>query len=369
MSIQRLARNIVLENDNPLITHVTVIGKLIPNNSQDYMKLVRLAWSFKKAVEQMIREIINGVSMKDATKKLYNVLPNYVYLESAYKHAKLIVEGCRFNNGNPRHVHIKKLFIVSRGNKYDYGNRNIRLKPGERCFEVYVKYPWDGSWIKTKAFFGEKHVPLLMELVELSRKKVEGYGARIVFKNNRIELHVSTPLHLYLKYFSYPRRRGYGLVAGFDLNSDRVNMIVVDTDGRIVTMKTAWFPEVTLHGFPKNKAKDVRLKKLKELLVFARRIGVDYVVFENLFVVKKRSRVSSPSGNRKITRFAKKQLLQHGLLMAMKLGLTPILVNPRGTTHGHKHEEVMKKRGLDKHTASAYIIACKGLKVIKTHEK
>lgn len=134
-------------------------------------------------------------------------------------------------------------------------------------------------------------------------------------------------------------------------------------------MKTAWFPEVTLHGFPKNKAKDARLKKLKELLAFARRIGVDYVAFENLFVVKKHSKVSSPNGNRKIARFAKRQVLQHGLLMAMKLNLTPILVDPQGTTHSREHEEVMHKRGLDRHMASAYIIACKGLEAIRNHEK
>ena len=369
MSIRRLARNIILENDYPLITHVTVIGKLIPNNSQDYMKLVRLAWSFRKAVEQMAREIVNGASMKDATKKLYNALPNYVYLESAYKHAKLIVEGSRFNNGNPRHIHVRKFFIVSRGNKYDYGNRNIRLVPSEKYFEVQVKYPWDGSWIKARTFFGRRYIPLLNELMELCRRRLEGYGARIVFKDGRMELHLSIPLYLYLKYFSYPKCKGYELVAGLDLNSDRINMVVIDGDKRIVAMRAAWFPEVTLPGFPRNKARDIRLKKLKELLVFARRIGVDYVVFENLFAVKKSSRVSSPSGNRKITRFAKRQLLQHGLLMAMKQGLTPILVDPRGTTHSHEHEEVMNRRGLDRHMASAYIIACKGLKIIKTHEK
>jgi len=55
--------------------------------------------------------------------------------------------------------------------------------------------------------------------------------------------------------------------------------------------------------------------------------------------------------------------------MTLKLGLTPILVDPKGTTHSHEHEEVMKKRGLDRHMASAYIVACKGLKVIRNHEK
>jgi len=358
-----------LSNVEELIPHVTVVGKLLPETPEDHMKLARLAWSFTRAVELMIREVTNGTSMKDATKKLYQILPNYVYLESAYKHAKLIVEGCKFNNGNPKHVHVKKLFIVSRGNKYDKGNRNVKLVLNADLFHVLIKYPWDNSWIRCRARFGEKYIPLLRDLLELTNQGKEGYGARTAFRNKRLEVHVSVPLPLYLKHFSLPERRGYGLVAGLDLNSDRINMAVIDSDARIVTLKTAWFPETTLHGFPRDKSRDIRLKKLKELLSYARGIGVDYVVFENLFNVKKRSKVRSPSGNRKVTRFAKKQLLQHGLLMTLKLGLTPVLVDPKGTTRSHEHEEVMRKRGLDRHMASAYIVAYKGLEVIRSHEK
>jgi IS605 OrfB family transposase len=172
-----------------------------------------------------------------------------------------------------------------------------------------------------------------------------------------------------VKKLGLPKRKGYGLVAGFDLNSDRINMVVVDGSGRIVSLKSKRFPEVTLHGFPKNRARDIRLKSLKELLRYARNIGVDYVVFENLFIIKKRGKTYSPSGNRKITRFAKKQLLQHGLVMAVKLGLTPVLVDPSGTTHSREHEEVMGEKGLDRHMASAYLIAIRGLEIIKIHEK
>lgn len=357
-----------LSSVEELIPHVTVIGRLVPETPEDYMKLARLAWSFRRTVDLMVREIVNGTSMKDATKRLYHALPNYLYLESAYKHAKLIVEGARFNNGNPRHIHVKKLFIISRGNRWDRGNRNIKLVPREEYFEVLVKYPWDGSWIKAKALFGRKYIPLLRELMMLCGRRGEGYGARIVFRNGRLEIHVSVPLYLYLKHFSLPRREGYGLVAGLDLNSDRVNMAVIDGNARIVALRTAWFPEVTLHGFPRDKARDIRLKRLKELLRYASRIGVNYVVFENLFNVKRRGKVRSPSGNRRIARFARKELLQHGLLMALKLGLTPILVDPRGTTHSREHGEVMKKRGLDRHMASAYIIAIRGLEVIINHE-
>jgi hypothetical protein len=37
-------------------------------------------------------------------------------------------------------------------------------------------------------------------------------------------------------------------------------------------------------------------------------------------------------------------------------------VNPRGTTNSTKHDETMRKYGLDRHTASAHPTALKGLK-------
>ena len=53
--------------------------------------------------------------------------------------------------------------------------------------------------------------------------------------------------------------------------------------------------------------------------------------------------------------------------MALKLGLTPILVNPRGAMHSKEHERVMLNKGLDKHIASAYMIAYRGLEVVKSN--
>ncbi len=44
-------------------------------------------------------------------------------------------------------------------------------------------------------------------------------------------------------------------------------------------------------------------------------------------------------------------------LYAMKIKY----VSPRGTTHSKDHERVMKQYGLDKHTASAYLIALKSI--------
>jgi len=72
-----------------------------------------------------------------------------------------------------------------------------------------------------------------------------------------------------------------------------------------------------------------------------------------LFLVKRRRFTRSRSGNRKITRFAKRQLLIHGVIKALRLGFNVVLVIPKGTTNSEDHDKVMREKGFDKHTASA----------------
>jgi hypothetical protein len=95
--------------------------------------------------------------------------------------------------------------------------------------EIKVKDPW-GKWVHGKAYFGKKYLPLLSELEELSRRKEEGYSAVISFKHYPM-IHLQLPLWLYLKHFSSPKPNGYGLFAGFDLNSDRLNVVIINKDG------------------------------------------------------------------------------------------------------------------------------------------
>ncbi|BDR92908.1 hypothetical protein Vsou_20010 [Vulcanisaeta souniana JCM 11219] len=340
-----------------LVAHVTIAGRLVPEASDDFMKLARLAHDFRKAVLYATRMIARGVDANSILRELRSML-NKAYGDSAYKVAKALVEGCRYSNGNLRHIKVKKLFIVSEGEATRLGNRNVRLGP---LGVVKIKYPYDGSWLSFKALFGEEYIPLVKELVELSRQKRMSYGARIVFRSGRIYLHISIPLELYLKHFKRGEARG-SLVVGFDLNSDRINMVIVDKYGRIRDTRAAWFPEVTSHGFPRNKARARRLEALSELLRYAYYHGVGVVVFENLLLIKRRRFGKNRVANRKIARFAKRELLMHGIIMAMKYGFRVYLVSPRGTSKSREHDEVMKRLGLDRHMASAYLIAMKGLK-------
>jgi IS605 OrfB family transposase len=301
--------------------------------------------------------IARGLEENSVLRELRRVL-NKAYADSAYKVAKAMVEGCVFNGGNLLNIEVKKLFIVSEGESSRFGNRNVRL---EDTYLVKVKYPYDGSWITLRAEFGEKYLLLLRELVDSAKQKKLSYTAKIVFREGDIYLHLSIPIQLYLKYFKKGEAKGQ-LIAGFDLNSDRASLVIIDEHGEIVDVKTAWFPEVTSHGFPREKAKVLRLNALARLLEYCYRHCVSVVIFENLLSVKRKRFTRSKKANRKITRFAKKQLIQHGVVMALKYGFRVLLVDPKGTTSSREHSELMKRYGLDRHTASAYLIALRGLR-------
>jgi predicted transposase len=335
---------------------VTINGRV---EFEGVERISRIAYYYSKAVKAGINLALKGVSLNDAVKELYKIIPYAFYAETAYKQALALVE----NKGSK--VEVRKRWIACRGNKSDNGNRGIKFHVLEDHVLIKVKDPW-GKWVFGKAYFGKEYLPLLKELEELSRRKEEGYGAVISFKDYPM-IHFQIPLWLYLKHFSSPKPNGYGLVAGFDLNSDRLNVVVVNEEGKVVTNKTWWYSDVTRPGFPKGKAMALRLNALSQAFNFLSRVGVDYVVFEDLFLVKKRKFTRSKSGNRKITRFVKRQMLTHGVIKALKFCFYVVLVNPKGTTNSEDHDKVMREKGFDRHTASAYLIALKGLEVIKNN--
>ena len=364
----QMMRNRVIGSKEALenFQFVTINGRVLFNEKE---RVVRIARAYSQVVKSAIRPLFDGKSIDELTKEFYNILPNYVYLETALKQAKTIVDGLldrEDEKGEIIHAKVKRFWFASRGNKSDKGNRNIKFHVLEDHVLIKVKDPW-GKWIYGKAYFGKEYLPLLKELEELSRRKEEGYGAVISFKDHPM-IHLQIPLWSYLKHFSSPKPKGYGLIAGFDLNSDRLNVVVINKESSIVTAKTWWYSEVVSHGFPKDKAKALRLNALSQALNFLSRIGVDYVVFEDLFLIKNRRFTRSKSGNRKVSRFAKKQLLIRGVIKALRLGFNVVLVNPKGTTNSESHDRVMREKGFDRHTASAYLIALKGLEVIKNGE-
>ena len=318
---------------------VTINGRVLFNEKE---RVVRIARAYSQVVKSAIKPLFDGKSIDELTKEFYNILPNYIYLETALKQAKTIVDGLLDREKDKiLHAKIKRFWFGSRGNKSDKGNRNVKFHVFQDHVEVRVKDPW-GKWVHGKAYFGKEYLPLLHELEELAERKEEGYGAVISFEEKPM-IHLQVPLWLYLKHFSSPKPNGYGLIAGFDLNSDRLNVVVVNKDGKVIANKTWRYSDVTRPGFPKGKAMALRLNALSQALNFLSRIGVDYVVFEDLFLVKRRKFTRSKSGNRKVSRFAKRQMLIHGVIKALRLCFNVVLVNPKGTTNSEGHDRIMRE--------------------------
>jgi IS605 OrfB family transposase len=177
------------------------------------------------------------------------------------------------------------------------------------------------------------------------------YSIAISLKDGKVRIYVTIP-YKPEKYLEQPH------IASFDLNSDRINMVIVDNQGIIRDVRSIHFHQVNSPGYPKDKAKYIRLNALARLLDYAKEHNCGTVLFEKLRMKKKKKK-RSRKGNRKSTKFACRQMLSYGVNMALRRGLKIYMVNPSYTSRIAK--KICKELGLDKHTVSAYLLALKYL--------
>ncbi|MEM1680951.1 MAG: hypothetical protein QXZ56_07080, partial [Sulfolobales archaeon] len=95
--------------------------------------------------------------------------------------------------------------------------------------------------------------------------------------------------------------------------------------------------------------------------------GVGMVVLENPEVIGylrycwvRSGERGSRNYNYKVAVF-RSSIIEMIALKATLYGLKSVYVDPRGTSSSQEHRFVMEKYGLDRHTASAYLIALKHL--------
>jgi len=347
----------------PKVGYVTISGRIYVYN-EDYQRLVYLAYRFRKAVVKATRMLTKGLS-KDYVEKVITEDLNQGYAKSVVDTAKLMVKGAEYHGSNPLKIKVKKLFIASKGNSIYKGNRNIRLLSSNKLLVSYnfsKKPGLHNNWIECEARFGEEYIPLVNEVIGKAMNNELSYNARIVFRNGEIYLHLSIPVELYIKHFRKVDKEPSGdRIAAFDLNSDRINMVIIDRQGIIRETRTERFGEVNSPNYPGNKAWTLRLQALGRLLNYAYHHLVDTVVYEDLFKIKRRriKKTRNRNGNRKANNFPKRMLLQHAITMALKYNFKVYLVNPSYTSR--LAEKIKDRFGLDKHTVSAYLLGLRYL--------
>jgi len=153
-------------------------------------------------------------------------------------------------------------------------------------------YDYDGSKdrILVNAKTNKGQTKLLKKIIA-SREKympklvIRDYGVRNSKLYIRGEIHVSVSYNFYLKHMKkYDEPKG-NLIGGVDVNTDRINLAIVDRDGKLRDVKTFWFPEVTARGYPRGRAWSVIGMKVHELLKFAYHHGVSTLALENPEVI------------------------------------------------------------------------------------
>ena len=114
---------------------VTINGRV---EFEDVERISRIAYYYSKAVKAGVNLALRGVSLNDAVKELYNIIPYAFHAETAYKQALTLVE----NKGSK--VEIKKRWIACKGNKSDKGIEGLSF--------TFFKTTWSVEIVSSLAY-------------------------------------------------------------------------------------------------------------------------------------------------------------------------------------------------------------------------
>jgi len=157
-------------------------------------------------------------------------------------------------------------------------------------------------------------------------------------------------------------------VAGVDVNADRLNLAIVDKYCRLRDVKTFWFREITSRGYKRKPAWTKVHQAIHDMLDYAYNHVVSLVALENPKVIGYLRYYWVRNGDRKSRNYNyRKSIFRNKIIEAVTYkaplySLKTIYVNPKGTARSREHDKVMRGYGLDRHTASAYLIAIRGIK-------
>jgi hypothetical protein len=362
--------------ENPLYT-----VKLSFNASGDRAKkMLSTAWLFKLACHRVLsksKELLNAlIPSKIAWVKMFysdarNLIPNKRYAYGAIYLVYGIWESSRRLKVDYRCVELSDWLMFQHYDREVDGNVIKVLEDGSA---LVTTYSYDGSKdrVLIKAKPNKGHEELLKFVVEskekyMPRVVIRGYNVR----NGKLyvsgEIHVTIDYNFYLKHATRYREPRGGLIGGVDVNIDRINLAIVDEKGNLRDYKTFWFSEAVTRGYPRRKAWSVIGMKIHEMLRYAYNHGVSIIALENPEVLSYLKLVWVRNSDRKHENYNyKKTIFRNSIIerIAMKTplyGLNTKFVDPKETTSSREHNEIMKRFGLDKHTASAYIIALRSI--------
>ena len=327
----------------------TIKGKLKIDDIVSKAKLLYLMRNFRDSVEFSHNLMRKGLDENRIVKIVISrVLNNSHYAYSALQRAKLYRE--------QPYLKLTKPQLYSVGKSNEKGNRNVRFVSTDK---VLIKIPHANGkheFVEFKVKFGKNYLPIVEELINPNF----AFSTGVKVDEDKFYIYVNVPIELYKKHLPVATntRNNGKYLASFDLNPDRICMTIVDRKGLLIDVRNEYFPEVI--NYSKEKAQDVRRKALKKLVEYALNHNVGVLVAEKLEKPKTKSK--NKTTNRKISKFALREYLNHLKILAERANVKLHLVDPSHTSTIGKM--LAKSFGLDVHSCSAYALA---LKYINSH--
>ncbi len=348
-------------------------------DGEEARRLHSTAWLFRIASLKMLNLAkqypilpATDIGWKNTFRRaIYRIIPNRRYTDGVIVLVRGIYESCRRLGVDFKNVELDNWLMFQQAEK-EYPVRNITFKRGYEFWITTINYRGEAERIIVKPTMPKNYKLLLDKILEEKQKHtarvvIENYG----FRKNKLwvngEIQLTLPLDFYYKHMTRYRRNYGKLYGGVDVNTDRINLVIIDGKGNLRDTYTFWFREITARGYPRRRARTVIGMKIHEMMKYAYNHGVKTLFLENpsilgrlrLFWIRNGRRLHS-NYNWKVSVF-RSSVIE---MISMKAPLYSVkieYIKPKGTTHSREHDTVMKKYRLDKHTASAYIIALRGL--------
>jgi len=249
---------------------------------------------------------------------------------------------------------------------------NITLKADFTVDVTVVHFTGRTGRVKLKPTIPKGYRKLLEELFRqrqryCGRVIIDGFGERKGRFWVHGEVHLSIPYDFYLRVM---RRFDEPLgdnVAGIDVNVDRINLAILSRDGEVLDYKTFWFEDAARKNCPRQRAWSLIGEAIHACLKYAYYHGVDTIYVEEPKVLGYLRLLWDVKGERRgayynyrVVMF-RSSIINRIIMKAPLYGLNVKTVSPRGTTNSWLHDELMHKHGVDRHMASAILIALRGL--------
>ncbi len=348
-------------------------------DGEEAKRLLSTAWLFKIATHRMLdlaRQTpilpATDISWKNTFRKIiYEMMPNRRYVDGVITLVRGIYESCRQLGVDFKEVELGNWLMFQQSEK-EYPVRNITLKDNYSFYITTIDYNKENGRVIIKPAIPKNYRVLLGKVLEEKRKHtgrvvVKDYGVRKgdVWVHGEIQLTI--PIDFYYRHMTRYRRNYGRLYGGVDVNVDRINLAIVDRHGKLRDVKTFWFEEAPRKGYPRRKAKVLIGMAIHDMLKYAYHHGVKALFLENPDTLGKLKLHWIKDGRRLQRNYNWKVMVFRSSIIEMVSMKAPLYsigiryVDPKGTTHSEEHDRVMRKYGLDRHSASAYLIALRGI--------